>query len=533
MRAYFSKCLPVLALFGSVACTDLTETPYDQVTEANFNPTAADLAALMAPAYTPLRAYQGWYGIVDGMEESADAFITPVRPNGWYDGGVYVRMHEHRWGPTQGQPNTIWNMSFSGINSANRVLYQIESGIVPTDDETQASVTAELKALRAFYYSLLLDHFGRVPIVTDFTDVELPQQATRQQVYDFVVSELTAALPELSTEVGPATYGRVNRYVALAVLGRVYLNAEVYTGTPQWQKVLDVTGEIIEADAYELDATYRGPFSRTNDNSPELIFAVPYDAIYATGSNFHMKTLKPELRFVFGLQAQPWGGSASNPQFIDTYDVDDDRLEDTWLMGPQFDAQGRGYNFIKHVPGIDNNEENEFYHGFPVRKYEIYSGQTGSSDVDFPIIRYAEVLMMRAEALMRLGQPGAGALVTQVRQRNFKGAAASKAIVTDAQLLGGSSYNYGWYDTDGVVKTGPGGTPVTNGGADIQYGRFLDELGWEFAVEAHRRTDMIRFGIFTEKTWFNHEPNGDFRTVFAIPANAIRTNPNLTQNTGY
>ena len=94
--------------------------------------------------------------------------------------------------------------------------------------------------------------------------------------------------------------------------------------------------------------------------------------------------------------------------------------------------------------------------------------------------------MMRAEALLRTGDAdGAATLVTQVRQRNFTGAAAAKATVTGAELHEGSVYNYGWYDTDGVVKTGQGGTPVTNGGADIQYGRFLDELGWEFAAEGH------------------------------------------------
>jgi hypothetical protein len=535
MRYSLSKYLPALALcgvmFGSISCTDLTETPFNQVTEENFNPTAADLAALMAPAYTPMRGmYMSWYGMVDGMEESADALLTPVRPNGWYDGGVYIRMHEHRWGPTQGQPNTIWSGSFSGINAANRVMYQIESGIVPTDAATKTAVTAELRALRAFYYSLLLDAFGRVPIVTDFTNTELPDQATRQEVYDFVVSEMTAAIPQLSTVTGSAIYGRMNQLAAKGILARVYLNAGVYTGTPQWQKVIDVTGEIMAANKYPLDATYRGPFSRTNQSSTEIMFAVPYDAIFANQSNFHMKTLKPDLRFVFNMQAQPWGGSASNPQFISTYDADDDRLEDTWLMGPQFDPQGRGYTFVQHVPRIDSTQ---FGNGFPVRKYEIYSGETGSSDVDYPILRYAEVLMMRAEALMRSGQPGAGALVTQVRQRNFKGAAAAKAVVTDAQLLAGSVYNYGWYDTDGVVKTAKNGTPVTNGGGDIQYGRFLDELGWEFAIEAHRRTDLVRFGVFTTKTWFNHTPNGAFRTVFAIPSGAISTNSKLTQNTGY
>jgi hypothetical protein len=74
---------------------------------------------------------------------------------------------------------------------------------------------------------------------------------------------------------------------------------------------------------------------------------------------------------------------------------------------------------------------------------------------------------------------------------------------------------------------------VENGGADIQYGRFLDELGWEFAVEGHRRQHLIRFGVFTTKTWFNHTPQGDHVTVFPIPEGALDTNSNLTQNPGY
>ncbi len=88
-------------------------------------------------------------------------------------------------------------------------------------------------------------------------------------------------------------------------------------------------------------------------------------------------------------------------------------------------------------------------------------------------------------------------------------------------------------DTDGVVKTGPGGTPVTNGGADVQYGRFLDELRWEFSSEAKDRQFLIRFGVFTTKTWFNHKPNGDFRIIFAIPQEELNANSKLHQNPGY
>ena len=536
MTRIFGRGLPALVAvglaLGSGACTDLTETPYTEITEANFNPTASDLAALMAPAYTPLRSvWMGWYGNLDFQEETADAFITPVRPNGWYDGGTYIRLHEHRWDAGQGQPSSLWGRAFSGINAANRVIYQIESEVIPVEEAVQTPLLAELKALRAYYYYLLLDGFGNVPIVTDFTSEEVPQQSNRQEVYEFVVSELTAAIPNLSEETGVSTYGRINRWAAMGILARVYLNAEVYVGTPAYDQVISLTQEIIDAGLFGLESDYRRPFSRENHTSDELIWGVPYDAINAGGSSFHMKTLKPELRFVFNMQAQPWGGSASNPQFIETYDEDDTRLGDTWLMGPQFDAQGRGYEFVQHVPSITDTE---FYHGYPVRKYEIYSGMTGSSDVDYPILRYAEVLMMQAEALLRTGRADeAATLVTQVRERAFAETDPARAVVTGAELMDGSSYNYGWYDEDGVVKTGPGGSPVTDGGADVQYGRFLDELGWEFAAEGHRRQHLIRFGIFTEKTWFNHNPNGEYRTLFAIPNGALETNTNLAQNPGY
>jgi starch-binding outer membrane protein, SusD/RagB family len=536
MKLTIQKCSTVLAvvgvMVGGMSCTDLTETPYTEVTEANFNPTAADIAALIGPAYTPLRnMWMSWYGMVDFQEETADELLTPVRPNGWYDGGVYIRLHEHRWDAGQGQPSGLWGNAFSGINAANRVIYQIESGVIPVSGAIKTSVIAELRAVRAYNYSLLLDNFGNVPIVTDFTSKEPPAQATRKEVFDFVVKEFTEVIPQLSDAVGTAMYGRINQLSAKGILARVYLNAGVYTGTTQYDKVLTLTQEIISANKYKLDASYRTPFSRTNNTSLENIFVVPYDAVNANQSNFHMKTLKPDLRFVFGLTVQPWGGSASNPQFIDTYDKDDGRLADTWLMGKQRDSQGRGYDFVQFVPSI---QQTQFENGFPVKKYEIYSGETGSSDVDYPILRYAEVLMMRAEALLRTGDAnGAATLVTQVRQRNFTGAAAAKATVTGADLQKGSVYNYGWYDTDGVVKTAAKGAPVTNGGSDIQFGRFLDELGWEFAIEAHRRTDLIRFGVFTTKTWFNHVPNGAYRTIFAIPSNQLATNSKLKQNPGY
>jgi hypothetical protein len=532
MRIPFRRALPLIALLlsGLVACTDLTEIPPGEVTENNIKPS---IGSLLAPAYTPLRAlWMGWYGNLDFQEETADGFLTPVRPNGWYDGGTYIKLHKHQWDAAQGQPASLWGNAFRGINNINRVMYQIDSGAVPVADSLKPSLLAELQALRAYDYALLLDGFGNVPIVTDFTAQGLPQQSTRQQVYDFVVAQLTAALPSLSPAKGGAMYGRMNRWAAEGILARVYLNAEVYTGTPQYAKVITLTQAVMDSGGYQLEAKYRASFARTNDKSVEIIWGVPYDAVNGTESSFHMKTLKPDLRYVYGLQAGPWGGSSSSPQFMETYDSADTRRTDSWLIGPHFTSDGKfGYNFVEYVPRIDSTA---FNNGYPVWKYEVYTGETGSSDVDYPILRLAEVLMMQAEALLRTGQPdAAAALVTQVRQRAFATTDPTKATVTGTQLVQGSAYNYGWYDVDGVVKTGPAGAPVVNGGADVTYGRFLDELGWEFAAEGHRRQDLIRFGVFTTKTWFNHVPNGSYRTLFAIPEGAMTTNPNLQQNPGY
>jgi len=536
-------------ILAAGACTDLTEVVYDQITEENFNPTEGDLGSLLAPVYDEGLddLFMGWYGMVDvGGEEPGDVLVSPERVNGWYDGGVYVRQHQHQWDTNSWTFGHSYSNAFQVINGANRVIYQIESGVAPIENETtKTRILSELRAVRAYAYWLLLDHFRNVPIVTDFTAEDLPTQSNAQQVFDFVESELEAAIPNLSTETGVAMYGRINRYVAEAILARLYLNAEVYVGTARYNDVLPLTADIINSGKYSLDAEYRTPFSRAagaldGGASNEVMWVVPYDQIYNTGSNFHMKTLKPELRWVFKMNAQPWGGSAAQPPFIHTYDEDDTRLEDSWLMGPQFTPDGEfGYDFVNHIPKIRG--KNAFHYGYPVWKYEIYEGMTGSSSVDYPIVRYAEVLMTRAEALLRTGDAGGAAtLVTQVRQRAFADTDPSKATVFGSDLMGGSSYVYGWYDEDGVIKTGPGGTPVNNntggayGGADIQYGRFLDELAWEFAVEGFRRTQLIRFGVFTTKTWYNHEAtNQEHLKLYPIPEWALDANQNLQQNPGY
>ena len=523
------------AILNGTGCTKLDETVYDRVLAEEFTPTEKDIPAIIGPVYTVMRQmHASWHGNFDLQEESADMIVTPTRPNGWFDGGTYQRMHQHVWNQVQSQPNNLWNNSYNGINNANRVIYQIESGEVPVTTGKE-NIIAEIKAARAFYYYNLLDNQGNVPIVTDFKDVTLPDQKTRKEVYDFVVKELTENIPLLSERADQSTYGRFNKWAAKGILAKVYLNAAVYTGTingntftpgtAQWDKVIQECNDIIASGKYILESDYKAPFRTENQNSKELVFAVPYDEIQATQFNLHMKTLDPVQQFVFSMAAQPWGGNAAVPQFINTYDVDDTRMKDTWIMGPQINATtgAVAINYVKHLDGIALSGSNQ---GFRIGKYEIKAGATSALSTDYPIIRYADVLMMKAEALLRSGKPDeAATIVTQVRQRAFK-AAPAKALVTGAQLLMGSSYQYGYWNKDGTISD-------LQGGADIQYGRFLDELSWEFAAEGRRRQDLIRFGVFHTKTWFNHRPSALYKTLFPIPEAELVKNTKLKQNTGY
>ena len=527
MKNKSTKYIVLASMVGAAtlfSCTDLKEEVFSEVLSSSYQPTEKDLPAIVAPVYSSLRGLMlGWQGYFDLQEESADAIITPVRPNGWDDGGTYRRMHQHTWTSLQWQPENAWQSSFRSITTANRVLSQIAEGEIPITTGKQ-EIEAELKAVRALAYYLLLDNHGNVPIVTDFKDTSLPKQSTRKELYDFVVKELTENIPFLS-ENASTTYGQMNRWAAKALLAKIYLNAEVYTGTAEWAKAITEADDVIKSGKYVLDANYSDIFTWTNFNSKEIIFAIPYDEIYGTGNQIHMKTLDPLSRSVYPMNAGPWGGNCAVPQFIDTYDADDTRLSDTWIMGPQKNATTGAVviTYVKSVPSMLGTASTD---GYRIGKYKIKPNATGSLDNDFPLLRYADVLMIKAEALLRTGKAEeAAAIVTDVRKRAFKNNPA-KATVTGADLAKGSKYNYGIQAADGTITE-------RQGGDDVKFGRFFVELGWEFAAEAHRRQDLIRFGLYQTKKWFNHSPQVGQRALFPIPQTELDKNTNLKQNPGY
>lgn len=521
-----------LTLLGFSSCFNLDESVYSEVTESTFTPTDQDVASLMASAYSPLTYIMDWQGLFDAQEESGDVIITPTRPNGWDDGGTYRRMHQHEWNSEQWQCENAYDTPYGAINNANRILSQIESNELQTGDLKESTI-AELRAIRAVWYMMLLDTHGNVPIVTKFDD-EVPVQATRQQVFEFVVNELKEVIPLLSEEVNAATYGRLTKWGALTALARVYLNGKVYTGKEYWKECLECCEQIIKSKKFSLATSYKAIFAYDNGSScPEIIFAVPYDSKF---KGFHMqhKWFPSTAKLVFGNSSDYfWGGSCANPQFINAYQEGDKRLEDTWLMGEQRSADGKLIWTCKnYLPSLTCIKDGQNYtsvdYGYRVWKYGNDPQTTnGGWSNDFPFFRYAEVLLDKAECLLRLGQnkEEAARIVTELRKRDFDDAA--KATVTVTDLEGDTRIKYGNLDWDNNIDDPGDQTPVLLGG-------LYDEWGFEFACEAQRRTQMIRFGTYSTKNWFNHVAVKDGHTaIFPIPLSALETNGKLNQNPGY
>lgn len=539
MKTIIYRGLILLILFSTVqACTELKDDSYGNVVSSQYNPkTEADVSYLVNAAYVPWRETMLlWNGVVRGQELCADQDVIPARGNGWVDGGIYKRWHQHAWTTDDDSVLQPWSRTYTGINTCNRLLSQIEDGIINVSGETKDKLVAELKVLRASYYYILVDFYGNVPVVTDFKDTSLPVQSSRKEVFDFIVKEISDNIELLSETPRGYYYGRLTKWGAYTLLAKMYLNAVVWSGSAQWQNCINACNKVIEfaerTGEYALEANQKDVFVTKNENSKEIIFALPIDEIYVKDWNafdFHLYTLASESQATYNFTNTPWGGVCAIPQFIESYDPDDARLKENFIYGQQYKSSGevltrsdngKPFGYVKDVPSID---QSDVVDGYRWGKFEYALGITNRLSNDWPLFRYADVLLMKAEALVRSNQPGAGALVTKVRERAFKNN-PDKAVVTDDELKLGSVYDYGRRDTYQTTH---------EGGSDIVYGRMLDELGWEFTQEGRRRQDMIRFGVFTKKSWFSHEVSVETRNLYPIPNTAILTNSNLKQNTGY
>lgn len=494
------------------SCTKLDEKVYSDFTGDLLFSNPDNLIYAFGIAYTNLYAVAGQkYGLI-GLDCGTDLTVVPQRGGDWFDGGEWHRFHRHTWTSSEAYVLYWWNTIYYGINTCNRLILQFE----PLDTATSKPAIAELRALRALYYYWLIDIYGNVPIQERF-DVPAdykPSTNTRLEVYNFIESELLAVMPELSKETGVLYYGRINYYTAEMILAKLYLNAEVYTGTPQWDKANAAVDSIITPNKYSLAADFFDSFKADASNCPEVIMGIAFDQINAKGLEIHLFTLHYSLQAKYGFLVATWNGLSAQEAFFNTFDSTDIRRT-ALLFGKQYNADGTQISDPSYEKFDPNNVNKPYDHdgaglnltpvinqlepnclrqcGARIAKFPFVEGSDRYTSNDFPVFRYADLLLMKAEILIRQGK--AGEALTYVNQ----------------------------------VRARAGVDPFT----DVNLDNLLAERGRELFGEGHRRSDLIRFGKYLDARWEKPDISPDYVKLWPIPQSVISSNPNLTQNPGY
>ena len=477
-------------MLAGQSCTDLSETTYDVIpTSGTFGSTPGQAAALIGPLYNGLGDY---YGNLSNLNTTTDEQIVPTRGGDWKDGDNWKRLYQHTWDPVtdNNQFNGPWTWCYNNITSINQQLGTI----------TDANTKAELRALRAFFHYQAMDLFGNV-IISDAVGTATPKQNTRAEVFAFVEKELLEVYPNLSDVSGGAYYGRVNKYVVDMILAKMYLNAQVYTGTPRWADCITRCTSLITAGKFSLSGDYLSNFAVQNQNSPETILATPFDKSKRGGFNAQMKTLHYLNQLTYNLGTAPWNGWATVTEFYNSFD-DKDLRKKQWIVGQQYKADGTPLK-DDALPMVFRPEVESFVFdagasgrlaGARSQKYEIQKNNTFTDqDNDFVVYRLADVYLMRAEANMRSGNMG--------------------AALPDLNLV--------------RARAGmPNYTTIT-------LDELLAERGREMAWEQFRRQDLIRFGKYNSAWRFKAAEADNHTNLFPIPKDQLSLNPTLKQNPGY
>ena len=507
MKTKYILSTILMASAMMVSCTDLNEKLYDKVSMDDYGKNESEISTIVGGAYATLRGYGSntpegnnvnCYPTCEyvffASECSSDEACIPTRGTDWYDGGRYQQLQYHTWDADNTGVLSLWRYNFTGVSKVNGIIYQVEKSELSTD--LKKKVEAELRGLRAYYYYNLIDNFGNVPISTDFTTQVLPKNSPRAEVFNFIEKELKEVLPLLPTGI---QYGRFTQNVGYTLLARLYLNAEVYTGKPRWQDCLDACDKV---KGYSLTPNYKANFAIKNETSPEIIFAIPYDHKQGTVGNYLASmTYHYNQKYAFdpaGVYQWCGNGICAQPGLYSSFEANDVR-RNSLLIGQQYNAatgaevlmdNGEPLNYTEDIQNFTKAAQNE---GARLDKYEWSATDSWERDNDGVLMRYAEVLMMQAEANYRLGyMQNALTYINQIRKR---------AGLADLTSL----------DEDALDN----------------------EWKHEFVFEGLRRTTNIRFGTFF-KAWWNKPADADKHTgVFPIPKVETEKNGNLVQNEGY
>jgi len=507
--------LSIIILAGLFSCTDLDVEVYHDIVGETYFKTERQVLSAAGPAYTSLKGIVKPEGVWGLNVLTTDEMLIPTRGAHWYNAGIYQRFHKHEWTTEEGDINAAWNFIYTGVSNCNRPIYIYEQ----VEEITPAliSVMNELKALRAFYYFVALDLFGNVPLVDryDVPDEYAPANNSRQEVFNFVEEEISEGTSVLNSSVDMTTYGRFHRYAAFTLLAKLYLNAEVFTGQAMWDECIKACDSVIYSGKFSLADDFFENFIAENEGSPENIFVVPYDDVEAVDwggpgmFQLHLWTLHFTSNLTYDMAQGGWNGMCALPSFYKSYDTTDIR-RNAWITGLQFSSSGdtlycnqekRGEPliFTVDITSLEASFEDE---GARWVKYDYIDAKNMQLRNDFVVFRYADVLLMKAEALMRKNGGVANAeavdLVNELRTRAFPG--------DDSKL----------YTT-----------------STLTLDALLAERGWELSGEGWRRNDLVRFGKYNDVLDFRPEAADDHYNLFPIPQDQISANPNLTQNQGY
>lgn len=504
--------IAVLIVGSQQSCTKLDEKVYSDLNGDILFEDPNNLIFGLGVAYTNLYQLIGHKNGVVGMEAGTDLCVVPQRGGDWYDGGEWIRYHRHEWTTTDGYISRWWNILYYGINTCNRLIFTFEA----LEGVDTAPAIAELRGLRALYYWWLVDIYGNVPIQATFdvpSDFK-PETNSRQEVYDFIESELLEIMPDLSKSTGLDYFGRVNYYVAQTILVNLYINAEVYTGTPQWDKAMVAVDTVI-GGGYSLAGDFFSNFVEDATASPEYIMGLHFDRIEAAAFEVHLFTLHYNLASKYKFEDNTWNGIAAQESFFHMFDADtNDVRRNSILFGFQYmddgtivedpsyekfdpsdpsyrDPDGAPLNLTPEINMLEPKCLRQA--GARVAKYPFIYGSDRYTGNDVPIFRLGEIYLMKAEILLRQGNPGdALDLVNQLRTR------------ANAEHL-----------------------------TELTMESLSDEYAREMFAEGKRRSQLIRFGTYGDARWEKLEVSGSHTTIWPIPQAQMDVNSNLIQNPGY
>ncbi|ULQ56397.1 RagB/SusD family nutrient uptake outer membrane protein [Flavihumibacter rivuli] len=493
------------------SCTKLDETFKDSlsaVEEGNIDP-----QSILQGAYNALNnPFQDQSRFWAAQQHTSDETIGPTRGGDWDDNGVWRVLHSHKWDADHGFLRDTYRELLQAQYTATNVL------------EISSSTTAqkgEARFIRALTMFAVLDGWDQVPYREGetFQDVTiLPETKKGAECADFIISELDKAIAELPAN-NPVT--KANRNAAKALKMKLLLNKPVYanranpdfsTATAQadLNTVITLANEI-EASGYQLQDNYFENFAPNNSAiSKELIYALE-NTPGVRGGNVRSRWF---LGLHYNQNPSGWNGFTTLGSFYDKFTDADKRktyeypgifskggVKNGFLFGQQFDQNGVALkdrngaplSFTREVKLTETDPNTLEVTGIRVMKYPIDYVSGDQSDNEYVIFRLADVILMKAEALLRTGKAGDAA--TEVSKIRTKRGLAAITTITEDQLL--------------------------------------DERGRELYWEGWRRNDLIRFKKFL--TAWEEKPAGTDTKVliFPIPNEQLAVNPNLTQNPGY